>query len=292
MFQAFTIPCSDPDNWTNNPKQKVLGQRWNNQANNARWFKDPTGWSKWYASCEKAYGKMIKAEQREERKSRAKSTGKKAKTCGFCGGVGHNRRDCPEMQALNERIIKANAHWRKRAYDYFVKELGLGAGALIRVDVPSGWNQPNKETVGIVSKINWDELNMFCYMESATRGWRSNKVRLHENLQAPMTVDVIVDGETRRVRWKSPNQNGQYGNDSLCNDQHGRPLVDVFGHMYNSVDFLSIVSPTETPLSQEWLSQGQQECVAFITKRYPMKKLKEWGAIDLLESYEKRYNLK
>ena len=290
-FQAFEIPCIDPANWTNNPKAKVTGQRWNSQANNARWFKDPSGWGKWYAQCEKALGKIKKAEERELRKSKAKSTGKKVKSCGFCGGIGHNRRDCPEMQALNERIVKANAHWRKRAYDYFVKELGLGAGALVKVDIPTGWNQPAKETVGIVSKINWDELNMFCYMESATRGWRTGKARLHENLQAPMMVNVVVNGETRKVRWKSPTQSNNYGGDALCNDQHGRPLVDVFAYSYNAVDFKSVVSPTEQPLSDEWLTQGQQECVAFITKRYSMKKLKDWGAIDLLESYEKRYNL-
>ena len=291
MFQSFTIPCSDPDNWTNNPKAKVIGQRWNSQANNARWFKDPSGWGKWYFACEKALGKIKKAEELELKKSKAKRTGKKAKSCGFCGGVGHNRRDFPEMEALNKRIIKANAHWRQRAYDYFVKELGLGAGALVNVGISNGWQQPDTESVGIVSKINWDELNMFCYMESATRGWRSGKVRLHENLQAPMSVEVVVNGETRKVRWKSPTQSNNYGGDALCNDQHGRPLVDVFGHSYNVVDFKSVVSPTEQPLSDEWLTQGQQECVAFITKKYPMKKLKDWGAIDLLESYEKRYNL-
>ena len=289
MFQSFTIPCSDPANWTNNPKAKATGQRWNNQSSNAQWFKDPTGWSKWYSACEKAVGKIKKAEERESRKSKAKSAGKKAKTCGFCGGVGHNRRDCPEMQALNKRIVKANAHWRKRAYDYFVEELGLGEGALVKVNVAAGWNQPEIQSVGIISKINWSELNMFCYTESDLRGWRSGKVRVHENLQAPMRVDVVVDGKTRLMKWKNPNTST--GN-NLCNDQHGRPLVDVFSYGWDTVNFKSVMSPTEQPLSEKWLTEGQQECVAFITKRYSLSKLKDWGAIDLLESYEKRYNLK
>ena len=292
MFQSFTIPCSDPDNWTNNPKAKVVGQRYNSQANNARWFKDPSGWGKWYFACEKALGKIKKAEEREANKSKAKRTGKKAKSCGFCGGVGHNRRDCPAMEALNKRIIKANAHWRQRAYDYFVKELGLGAGALVNVGISNGWQQPDTESVGIVSKINWDELNMFCYVENDKRGWRSGKVRVHDNLQAPMLIEVVVKGETRKMVWKQQSQNNNYSNTiHLCNDQHGSPLVDVFSYSYSAVSFKSMVSPTEQPLSDEWLTQGQQECVAFITKRYSMKKLKDWGAIDLLESYEKRYNL-
>ena len=290
-FQRFEIPCIDPANWTNNPKGKASGQRWNSQTNNARWFKDPSGWGKWYFACEKAITKIKKAKEREANKSKAKSTGKKAKSCGFCGGVGHNRRDCSVMSALNLRIMKANAHWRQRAYDYFVEELGFGVGALVKVEIPTGWQQPANETVAVVTKINWDELNMFCYSESATRNWRSGKKRLHENLQAPMCISVVANGETRTLRWKAPNQSSNYGSDSLCNDQHGRPLVDVYPYSYNAVTFKSVVSPTETPLSAEWLEQGQQECVAFITKKYSLSKLKDWGAIDLLESYEKRYNL-
>jgi hypothetical protein len=291
MFQSFTIPCSDPDNWTNNPKAKVAGQRWNSQANNARWFKDPSGWSKWYAQCEKAHAKMVKAEQRQAQKSKAKSTGKKAKSCGFCGGVGHNRRDCPEMQALNKRLIRANNHWRQRLYRYFVEELGLGNGALINVTKKYRWNQPNTNHVAIVSSINWDELNMFCYTEVDKRGWRHNKKRVHENLCAPLGIRVIVDGKEEWMTWtQSTGSNGSSVN--IVHDEHGRPLVDQFPYSWSAPEYHSMVSPTETPLSEEWLTQGQAECVEFITKKYSLAKLKEWQAISLLESYEQRYNLK
>ena len=94
MFQAFTIPCSDPANWTNNPKAKAAGQNnWGNQQHTARWFKDPSGWSKWYHQCEKAIGKIKAKEQRDAIKSKAKTQGKRAKSCGFCGGVAHPDRD-------------------------------------------------------------------------------------------------------------------------------------------------------------------------------------------------------
>ena len=292
MFQAFTIPCSDPDNWTNNPKAPLAGQnRWSTQRATAGWFKDPSGWSKWYHQCEKAIGKIKAKEQRDAIKSKAKSKGKRAKSCGFCGGIGHNRRDCPEMQALNKRFIAANNHWRQRLYNYFVDELGLGNGALVKVKQGGGWNQPKTEHVGIVTSINWDELNMFCYTESNSRGWRHSNKRVHENLQAPLAIRVIVDGKEDWLKWTATTgSNG--GTQNIVNDEHGRPLADQFPHSWSAPEYHSMVSPTETPLSEEWLTQGQAECVEFITKKYSLAKLKDWQAISLLESYERKYNLK
>ena len=285
-FQRYEIPCMDPSNWTNNPKPTAQGQRWNGQDRNARWFKDPTGWSKWYHQCEKAVEKIEAYELREAMKS-SKGKTKRAKSCGFCGGIGHNRRDCAEMTALNERLIRANAHWRQRLYDYFVKELGLGNGALVKVKKNGGWNQPNTDHVGIITSINWDELNMFCYTEGDKRRWNS---AVHQHLRAPLQIKAVVDGNDTTIQWaqKSSNQNHVR---MIC-DTHGRPLVDNWSYNWTAATFVSVVSPTETPLSEEWLTQGQQECVQFITKKYSLAKLKDWKAIEILENYEKRYNLK
>lgn len=285
-FQRFEIPCMDPANWTNTPKPATQGQRWNAQDRTARWFKDPSGWSKWYFSCEKAVGKIEAYELRQAKKANLPKT-KRAKSCGFCGGVGHNRRDCAEMTALNERLIRANAHWRQRLYDYFVKELGLGNGALVKVQKNGGWNQPNTGHVGIITSINWDELNMFCYTEGDKRRWSS---AVHEHLRAPLRIDAIIDGKKSQIQWAQRSSN-QYNVRMIC-DTHGRPLVDNWTYNWQCVEFVSVVSPTETPLSEEWLTQGQQECVQFITKKYSLSKLKEWKAIEILENYEKRYNLK
>jgi hypothetical protein len=287
MFQSYNIPCSDPNNWTNNPIPNQQGQRsWGTQQTQAHWFKDPSGWSKWYAQCEKAFDKIKAKELRDAQKSKAKSKGKKAKSCGFCGGTGHNRRDCSEMTALNNRLIRANNHWRQRLYDTFVLEMGLGAGALIKVTEQSGhWNnRTTEEHVAIATSINWNELNMFCHIDRINSNWRN---RVHENLQAPIEIKVQVNGRERTLTF--PTIGGQ--NYPVVNDVLGRPLIDTFGYNYNSVTFKSVMSPTETPLSEDWLTQGQAECVEFITKRYSYDKLKEWSAIDLLEKYEKRFNL-
>ena len=285
-FQRFEIPCMDSANWTNNPKGKTQGQRWNSQVNNARWFKDPSGWSKWYFACEKAVKKIEAYELREALKAKQPKT-KRAKSCGFCGGVGHNRRDCAEMTALNERLIRANAHWRQRLYDYFVKELGLGNGALVKVRKNGRWQEPQTEHIGIITSINWEELNMFCYTEGDKRRWSSS---VHEHLRAPLQIKAVIDGNETQIQWAQTSSN--HNHVRMISDTHGRPLVDNWDYNWNCADFVSVVSPTETPLSEEWLTQGQQECVQFITKKYSLAKLESWKAIEILENYEKRYNLK
>ena len=287
MFQAFTIPCSDADNWTNNPKAPAVGQnRWSTQQSTARWFKDPSGWSKWYHQCEKAMGKIKAKEIRDAAKANAKSTGKRVKSCGFCGGKGHNRRDCAEMTALNKRIIRANNHWRQRLYKTFVEELGLGEGALVKVTEDVGsWNaRQTVEHVAIVTSINWDQLNMFSYVDLNSQSWRN---RVHENLQAPLIIKVQVNGEERTMCWGE--RSGS--NYPTIKDVHGRHLIDVLPSTYRAVHFKSVMSPTEIPLSEDWLTQGQAECVEFITKKYSYERLEQWKGIDVLEKYERRFNL-
>jgi len=284
LFQAFTVPCSVADNWTNKPASRVAGQsHWGNQYTTACWYKDPTGWSKWYAECEKAVAKIERA---EKRKANAKNKTKRASNCGFCGSAHHNRRACPSMDALNERLIKANAHWRKRFYGRVVSDMGLGIGALVKVSEQIGpWgNQKTVEHVAIVTNINFDEVNMFSYTEYANRNWSK---RLDHRFQAPMVVKANVNGDEKFISMINQRQtNGQ-----PFKDEHGRPLVDVFTDSYRSMQFVSVVSPTEQPLSDDWVSGGQQECVQFITKKYSLQVLKDKQVIDLLENYEKRYNL-
>jgi len=285
LFQAFTIPCSVADNWTNKPASRVAGQsHWGNQYTTACWYKDPTGWSKWYAECEKAVAKIERA---EKRKANAKNNTKRASKCGFCGSAHHNRRACPSMDALNKRLIKANAHWRQRFYDRIVLDMGLGNGALVKVSERVGaWNSGDtQEHVGIVTSINFGEVNMFSYVENGKRSWQH---RVDQKFQAPMSIQAIVNGKEMGVTLHSSNHGNSY---APFNDEHGRPLIDVFANNYRAFDFVKVISPTEQPLSNDWVSGGQQECVQFITKKYSLEVLENKKVIELLENYEKRYNL-
>ena len=105
-----------------------------------------------------------------------------------------------------------------------------------------------------------------------------------------MQIKAVVDGKETEVQWAQQQRNNNHVR--LVNDTHGRPLVDNWSYNWQCATFVAVMSPTKMPLSEEWLTQGQQECVQFITKKYSLAKLKDWKAIEILENYEKRYNLK
>ena len=130
-FQNFKIPCSDPNNWTNNPVQSTGNQRsWGTQATQARWFKEPQGWSKWYAQCEKAKTKKDAALAKRA-KAQAKGKTKAPSKCGFCGSEDHNRRNCFTMQSFVKVLEETNQAYRELFYDHVIDGLGLGVGAFV-----------------------------------------------------------------------------------------------------------------------------------------------------------------
>ena len=66
------------------------------------------------------------------------------------------------MTAMLDRLVSANQKWRQRFYDKFVTDLGLSVGAVVKVKQERSWNTDEKELIGIITSINWDELSMFC----------------------------------------------------------------------------------------------------------------------------------
>ena len=287
LFQQSILPHTEPSNWTNNPHPNPEGG-WGGPVQKSGWYKHPSGWSDWYQSCKVAYSRIIAAEERQKAGSN-NTPSSRPKSCGFCGQTGHTRRNCTEMQALNERLIKANTHWRKRFYETVVVDMGIACGALVKVDdrqyKNGAWESVHK--VGIVTNVNFDEVNMFSFAERSTRRW--SKV-LNEKFTSPLTISINVNDRTSAMAFRR-DDGSMYGVDSVLEDKNGDPLVDSFGIRYGGFSFNSVLSPSEQPLSTEWMEGGQSECVEFVTKKYSLEKLTKWNVISLLENYESKYNL-
>ena len=275
MFKSFNIPCSDPDNWTNKPLPKANGQsNWNTQVQTARWFKDPTGWSKWYAQCEKAHEKQLKAIAREKSKTQGK---KKASKCGFCGSLDHNRRACPTMDVFREDAIKANRNWRQAFYDEFVGRLGISEGALLTVQ-RSEWfasQQTTVENTAIVTGINWNELHTGC--DHNFKGKRSHqtwRTDLEHALQQSVSLSVIVDGQRKVV--------------NLGNEM-GMPTISQGGSR-GSYDWSvkSVLSRSETLKGQDWIDQGHADAVDYVIKKRSYEWLKDKGYIGLINKWSSK----
>jgi len=84
----------------------------------------------WFRNCKKAY--LVQKERgfNLEHKAKRKAVNK---TCGFCGGKDHTRRNCPTMEQFLKDCYKANENWRFAAYKDLVLDGGLSVGACVKV---------------------------------------------------------------------------------------------------------------------------------------------------------------
>ena len=270
-FQRYEIPLKQTNHWTINARTSRNGVKVDH------WYRSPREWGKWFLECEKAIHKINNAKA----KAKAKQSGKrKASKCGFCGSTDHNRRQCPAMEQFKRRLLEANQGWRQRFYDKLVGELGLSVGAVVNVKISRGWREPDEEKIGIIESINWDQLSMFCYTLQEN-GWRD---KLRDDFRQPLEVMVNVEGETRRLKFGG--KQNQYGHiEYILKDDFGT-LADYWGWRRNEASFVSTIARSETPLDEEWVSQGHEDAMDFLTKKYSMEKLKGWGVQNLLIKVE------
>ena len=270
-FQNFTIPCSDPDNWTNNPVQTSGNQRsWGTQVNQARWFKDPTGWSKWYHECLKAKDKKDAALARRA-KAKAQGRTRTARTCGFCGDPDHTRRKCPKMEAFIEMATQANREWRQQFYDEFVGRLGISEGALIQTTKKS-WSGDATTETGIITAVNWDELHFGCdrnYKKSSQ--WGED---LHDSLNQKVIITYVANGRTKRTTIEGE-LSKSLGLGGVISSRNG----------WTSVDSISVLSPSEKLQSAEWIDQGHEDAVRFACKKRSHEQLKDQGFVGLVDKW-------
>lgn len=273
MFQKFTIPCSDPNNWTNNPKPKAQGQNgWRSQASIVHWYKNPTGWGKWYAQCEKAYNKQVIAKAKAQAKTKGKI--KTQAKCGFCGSHDHNRRNCSSMETFIAKSIQANREWRQQFYDKFVGELGISEGALLSLSERQGWgrNVTTVKKTGIVTKINWDQLSMCADTNYKPTGrWGST---LDRSLHQYIAIECIVDGRQTTVTL----------NDELIKSIGINGIVSL-NQGWSNYDTISVISPSEKPMASEWIDQAHAKAMDFVCKKRSYEQLKEKGFVGLVDKW-------
>jgi len=274
-FQRFEIPSIDPANWTNNPKPKAQGQNWYHQTNQAAWFKSPSGWSKWYAECEKAHEKQLKAAVRAANSTKGKA--RRQPKCGFCGSLHHNRRNCEQMDAFVAKAITANREWRKQFHAAFVGRLGLSEGALVQVTTGNSWNNDNNVVkTGIVTKVNWDELHMGCDSNYTSHPNRWQAALAYE-LQQLVKLEVMVDGKRISVSL-GDDLVKKLGLDSLISNRS----------VWNNIKSIEVISPAENLKAEEWIDDAHEDAMRFITKRRSKEQLKEKGFVGLVDKWEKK----
>ena len=239
--------------------------------NTCSWYSNPKYWGEWYNNCMTAYAKQ------QEAKKRGNTTRKRsASKCGFCGSTAHNRRNCEKMDAYTADAISANRNWRKMFHEVFVQQMGISEGALLNLKSERGYgsNRKVEEFIGVVTGVNWDELSLFCASKDHSDGWHYMKEEYIQRLK----VTVQVGNETTRVTF------GRTGIGVRMSNSLNRNLVKHSGDRYNweNLDFVSVLSPSETPLGAEWIEEGHAKAMGFLTKKRSQEKLAEEGVTDLI----------
>ena len=240
--------------------------------NTCTWYKNPKYWGEWYNNCMNAMAKQ------EQAKKNANAGRKRSKSkCGFCGSTEHNRRHCEDMDAYNTDAIVANRNWRKMFHEVFVEQMGISEGALLNLKTEEGYgnNRRTKEFIGVVTDVNWNELSLFCGSKTHSDSWDYRKDDYIQRLK----VTVQIGNETKHVSF------GQAGIGVRISNSLERNLVKYTGARYswNEPQFVSVLSPSKTPLGAEWIEEGHAKAMEFLTKKRSQETLYEQGVTDLIQ---------
>lgn len=236
------------------------------------WYRSrnyPKYWGEWYTDCMRT---KIKQEAKQKAEKSPTPVVRSAPKCGFCGNTGHNRRNCALMQDFIKDCVTANANYRKRVHDYVVKQLGLDVGACISVTIRHGYGSSSKEEtkVALVTKINWDKVNVFCAFNG---GYNAREQYAQE-----FSVKALIDGQELDVHV------AKAGYGEVTGDKTLDSLLKHDKARWCSHKFAKVLSKSEVPLSDEWPT-SYQEAWTFLTKKRSYERLKEDGVVALINEW-------
>ena len=237
----------------------------------------PKYWGDWYRDCKETY-------EAQQAKAAESKNGKKTKrslpNCGFCGGAGHNRRNCTEMRDFIKKCHKANENWRRVAYKHLVVDNGICVGACIQVRKRDGWSGDYTEHIGIITSVNFDKLNVMAAHDGTYAG--------HNNpYECVLNIRALVDGEEVSIATltdKSYHRTFHDGIKTKINHKIIRMTYEGW-----SPDFFMdrLLSPSEHPLSEEWVSD-YKEAFDYLTKKRKKSQLDNDHVTCLINKWSKK----
>ena len=244
-------------------------------TNTCHWFSQPKYWGEWYQKCKEAHAKQVAAQKKA--KSSPTGVARSAPKCGFCGAKDHNRRNCDVMEHYVADAIKANRKWRRAFYDVFVKQMGLSEGALVNVTQKRGYGTPDKEVIAVVTSVNWQELSLFCASSAVGGGYCYRD----ENYKQYLKVTVQVGNESHTLNFGD-------GIDIRTGTSSKKNLVKYSGQRYGWGNplFVSVLSPSETPIGEEWIEEGHAKAMEFLTKKRSKAKLDNGDVTALINQWK------
>ena len=245
----------------------------NSATPNQHWQKKPQGWSDWHKSAKRAVEKIEAARNRTPRRA----TTTRPRSCGFCGDTGHTRRTCGHMASFITKCERANANWKRLAYDYLVTERGIYVGSAIKAELYSYRTTETKQPqIGLITSVNYDKLNvMTAYYGSYDK----------QGYVQPIEIRAIIDGKTSKVTLGTGRKTINDGFGGLRNAE-GTALISRYASTRSWMDFIYIskVTSTAAPLDESWATDNNGEW-SWLTKNKSYSWLQEAGIVAHIENW-------
>ncbi len=254
-------------------QDKIIPVRQTNLG--THYFKQPRYWGDWWETC-----RYINLEQQARKKAKKTTRKRAASKCGFCRGGGHSRRNCPEQKAFLAKCYKANENWRRAAYKEIVEKHGICVGACIEVKKKQGWssNSPILTEIGIIAKVNFDNLNVLAAMDGYYHG--------HGNpYYCSLAVSALVgeDGEQNIMIRVS---NRRHGADFKAIELDSNIIRRTSTGYYDGYTMTKLMSPSEHPLDEKWVTD-YRDAFDFLTKKKTKEQLDNDGVTSLINKWAK-----
>ena len=255
-WQNYEVPLKDPNCWVRNST---------GYHGRSHWFINPRYWGEWYQHCIQQKAKQEAAAKRV--KTARKRSGERK--CGFCGETGHTRRTCGKIPAFLEKVNKANQAYRRHLYNNLVVEHGISVGAVVQIKERTyNYNTGQGEEdhgIGIVTDITFETTNIFS--DYSTRSWNR---QVHSDLKTPLYATVLIDGRNRKIHLMP----------SINKD--ASPFIGYNPNARYSPYISAVVSPSPTPLDEEWVRDGYSEAFEFLVKKKSLEWLQTTGKAETL----------
>jgi hypothetical protein len=149
------------------------------------------------------------------------------------------------MEQFLKDCYKANENWRQACYKELVEIGGLSVGACVDVTTSAGWREESKTTVGIITKINWDTINVL-----------SGSTQHSDFAHSPLRIEVLIGNERRLL----DNLEAMF---STIGKNGG------LGYSYNTkkASLNKVITHSPTPLPPEWVTSYKESFETLVKKK-------------------------
>ena len=188
------------------------------------------------------------------------TTPRKASKCGFCGSLEHNRKNCNIMSEFKYLFEQANKAYRQEFYDRFIKDMGLGAGALVSIRQYDREQNEYVSKVALMTELDPKSISL------------TNLQNRWSDYRTDLRIGFLLDGQMITM--------GGNSNSKLFHFDVSRNEGDYLGNAHGVPNpstweyglITSIVSPAPNIMSQEWFD-GEFEPIDWVMKKRTVQSL-------------------